>query len=800
MKYKAIIVLLAICLTCLLPLQADAAQILDGGELRGGLTWSVDSTGTLTISGEGDLSTDTGIMDMASPWYAYFDRITTIVIEEGITSIDAMGNLTGLTTVILPESLKSIGYKAFSGCRSLTTIHLPGSLTSIGKNAFYGCAALNGMVIPEGVTAIGNGAFARCTGLQSVTIPVSVKKVGSGAFDGCTGLTDVYYTGTEAAWSGIAIEANNQHLLAASIHYSAHAAHNFTAVVTEPGCTTQGYTTYTCTCGEQYVSDVTEVRWHSYAWSSESNGIVTMVCTECGDSYKYHGSRFQPMDASNKDDQDYEVWTGGMKSCLVQNSDGTFTRVQYGEDQNSLELFVNDRVYIEHYDADLNFLSHTEIPLELSIFGGYYTDGNHHFLVFGDHNLEEMDDREVMRVVKYSLDWQRLGCTRLYGCNTSMPFQNGNVQMASGDDILYVRTCHRMYTAADGLRHQANFMLTLRISDMKLMSTDNPAKVSHSFNQLIALDGRDVILVDHGDAVPRTMQLTRNGTKLDLMVFTDSGDYHYNYTGASLGGLGVSDTAYLVAGNSIRQDGTVPVDGQRNIFLTVTDKGDFSRAGTTLEWLTHHGDNANVAVSTPHLVTVSSDRFCVLWTEDGVLHYTFINGEGQQVTEVFVSLQGMLSDCVPICADGKLIWYVSHRFKSSYACDYRFVKMFSIDLADPDLVMVKDVFYETQHLWSEWETVQEPGNGVHGLRERTCSRCGQTEQAEIPKLKHRPGDLNGDSRVNGLDLVLLRQYLADWAVEPDLGGADCNGDTRVNGLDLILLRQYLAGWDVRLAS
>ena len=284
------------------------------------------------------------------------------------------------------------------------------------------------------------------------------------------------------------------------------------------------------------------------------------------------------------------------------------------------------------------------------------------------------------------------------------------------------------------------------------------------------------------------------------MVCTECGDYHYNYTGASLGGLGVSDTAYLVAGNSIRQDGTVPVDGQRNIFLTVTDKGDFSRAGTTLEWLTHHGDNANVAVSTPHLVTVSSDRFCVLWTEDGVLHYTFINGEGQQVTEVFVSLQGMLSDCVPICADGKLIWYVSHRFKSSYACDYRFVKMFSIDLADPDLVMVKDVFYETQHLWSEWETVQEPGNGVHGLRERTCSRCGQTEQAEIPKLKHRPGDLNGDSRVNGLDLVLLRQYLADWAVEPDLGGADCNGDTRVNGLDLILLRQYLAGWDVRLAS
>ena len=408
----------------------------------------------------------------------------------------------------------------------------------------------------------------------------------------------------------------------------------------------------------------------------------------------------------------------------------------------------------------------------------------------------------MFRVVKYSLDWKRLGCTSLYGCNTTKAFYAGSLQMAASGNLLYVRTCHRLYPDGAGIQHQSNYMFTVRISDMKLMRTygfdDSSYYVSHSFNQLIAVDGSDVILADHGDAAPRTMRLVKGEETVDVLSFVDSGDYHYNYTGASLGGLGVSDSAYLIAGNSIRQDGSLPVDGQRNIFLTVTGKSDFSRAGTTLRWLTHHGDNANVAVSTPHFVQVSRNKFCVLWTEDGVLHYTFVNGEGEQITEVFVSLQGMLSDCLPICANGKIIWYVSDSFTGSHACNYSFVKFFSIDPEEPEMVTVKDVRYETQHQWSEWATVKEPGSTANGVKERTCSKCKQVEQAEIPRLKSTPGDLNDDGRVNSLDLVLLRQYLANWDVKPDLSAADTNGDGWVNSLDLVLLRQYLANWDVTL--
>ena len=60
------------------------------------------------------------------------------------------------------------------------------------------------------------------------------------------------------------------------------------------------------------------------------------------------------------------------------------------------------------------------------------------------------------------------------------------------------------------------------------------------------------------------------------------------------------------------------------------------------------------------------------------------------------------------------------------------------------------------------------------------------------------GDVNGDGRINVPDLVLLRQYIANWGVTIHLDAADANGDGSINVLDLVRLRQYLANWDVTL--
>ena len=93
----------------------------------------------------------TGYNYEVPPWAMYNDVIDQVVIGEGITSIgNGVFQNTGLTSVSIPESVTSIGIKAFSGCKALTSVTISENVTSIGMNAFYDCSALTSVIIPEG--------------------------------------------------------------------------------------------------------------------------------------------------------------------------------------------------------------------------------------------------------------------------------------------------------------------------------------------------------------------------------------------------------------------------------------------------------------------------------------------------------------------------------------------------------------------------------------------------------------------------------------------------------------------------
>ena len=141
-------------------------------------------------------------------------RLTSVIIPNSVTSI-GIGAFSGctnlpiidniryadtylveaidksLSTYAIKEGTKWIGYNAFYGCTSLASITIPNSVTSIGDRAFYGCTSLTSVTIPNGVTSIGEYAFMNCTSLASVTIPNSVTSIGSSAFYDCTSLASV---------------------------------------------------------------------------------------------------------------------------------------------------------------------------------------------------------------------------------------------------------------------------------------------------------------------------------------------------------------------------------------------------------------------------------------------------------------------------------------------------------------------------------------------------------------------------------------------------------------------------------
>ena len=150
----------------------------------------------------------------------------TTIIPNSVTSIgyNAFSGCTGLANIDIPNSVTTIGGYAFSGCSGLTSVNIGNSVTTISNNAFFYCTSLatisvasdnpkydsrnncnaiietasntliigcRATIIPNSVTTIGFAAFSDCTGLTSMTIPNSITTIRSGVFSDCTGLTSV---------------------------------------------------------------------------------------------------------------------------------------------------------------------------------------------------------------------------------------------------------------------------------------------------------------------------------------------------------------------------------------------------------------------------------------------------------------------------------------------------------------------------------------------------------------------------------------------------------------------------------
>ena len=175
----AALLLLALCI--------GASVAGTSGKCGPSAYWSFDSsTGTLTISGSGAMN-DYEYGDY--PWMDYRNSIQTIVIGDQITQIGWNAfPWTACSTIKFGKNVRSIGERAFNGCRNLNgDLTLPDSVQTIGAGAFQGCEKLSGdLTIPDSVQTIGDSAFEFCTGLNgTLTLGKNLRTIGKKAFSGC---------------------------------------------------------------------------------------------------------------------------------------------------------------------------------------------------------------------------------------------------------------------------------------------------------------------------------------------------------------------------------------------------------------------------------------------------------------------------------------------------------------------------------------------------------------------------------------------------------------------------------------
>ena len=371
---------------------------------------------------------------------------------------------------------------------------------------------------------------------------------------------------------------------------------------------------------------------------------------------------------------DFHTYGSTDFSYMYRNSDGTISTVVWGNVSSTGDN--NGVVIVEKYDSNFQYIegSRKEIPYELDWRGGFYSGSVYNYLVFGQSNTECSSTKEVLRVVKYDKDWNRLGSCSFSNIDSYEIFDAASCRMDEVNGYLYIVTAGTMAKvySIDNLHHQGDKILRVNIETMQGEEIDS--SVSHSFNQFITSDDDRFYVLQHGDGFPRGIAFSINqkdknikslGYKTIIKIGGDP-DVDKNATGMGIGGFEVGDTNCILAGNSIVQQETNDYTENRNIFVATIPKQNYGGMAD-IKWITNYEPHGNVKCRTPHLTKVNNNCFIVTWEEYDVgkslnVKMVMVDENGNMISKI-VTVNGRTSDCVPIVYNGELTWFITRKQK-----------------------------------------------------------------------------------------------------------------------------------------
>ena len=100
-----------------------------------------------------------------------------LLVPEGVTSIAQNGFFRPeKITRIIPESVQEPGTHVFENCSSMTVLEIRGPITEFSQDSVANCTALTTLILPDTVVTIGKGAFSGC-GLKELTLLSGVRNL-----------------------------------------------------------------------------------------------------------------------------------------------------------------------------------------------------------------------------------------------------------------------------------------------------------------------------------------------------------------------------------------------------------------------------------------------------------------------------------------------------------------------------------------------------------------------------------------------------------------------------------------------
>lgn len=117
-------------------------------------------------------------------------NLKSIIIPPSVVYIgEAAFMSSGITNIVIPDSVTELASGVFNHCYNLEHVTLPNSITKINSETFEDCTNLCHITIPKSVTEIEHSAFFR-SGLMEIVIPDNVKILENQAFRNCN-LTNI---------------------------------------------------------------------------------------------------------------------------------------------------------------------------------------------------------------------------------------------------------------------------------------------------------------------------------------------------------------------------------------------------------------------------------------------------------------------------------------------------------------------------------------------------------------------------------------------------------------------------------